>query len=400
MKTVNKCKEKRREASENSSERFEIFQSVVYDSAGNMSDPLIASKVFANNLRTVRYAAVVIILTSIYWFCTDIARGGELKLTQGAALAAILTQIILSGYMLVLPLVRGRGGIKLVRYSFLAYYICLATTVMILAVTKNIVMLESGMHVPVAGIPLSSYYLFILVLAPLPSMADSIILGVYCVGMMAIPAFAVGHQLYDLKQQAILGVCLIVAYWYVRRVNAALYTSMRRLSVLSYTDPLTETLNRRSLESYFDDVYNENKASTASILLLDIDDFKLYNDNYSHAEGDIVLREICNIATEAISCKDGFLFRYGGEEFVAVLLDTSGDEAVEIGMKIRDSISSAHIARNDIEHGGRITVTVGCSQEKIRESLSHEYIVAADRQLYIGKNDGKNCVVFNGKIYR
>lgn len=387
-------------AAERSSERLRLFQTIIYGADRESVSPLRRLRTLSRNLHVARYAALLIIITSVFWLLYDFLSGGALRYTTGMALAATLLLVAFSVYMLSLSLLSVRISDNLIRYSFLAYYICIIIFVTVLAVTSNTVMSDAHISTPQTGIPISTFFMFIIVLAPLPSAADSAIIGVFGFAMIFVPSFAPGHNVYDLKQNIILFGCLVFAYLYVRRVNTALSDSMQKLSAQSYTDPLTGVLNRRSIEVYLNDIYKERRAQSVAVLLFDIDDFKRYNDNFSHSEGDLVLKRVCGTIIDAIKNRSCFLFRYGGEEFVILLLDQTDDEIISAADEIREALHNANIERTDMEAYDRVTVTIGCSREDIGESLPGEFIVRADEQLYIGKNSGKNCVVYKGQIYR
>ncbi len=381
-------------------DRLKLFQDIISHNHDYDNTDSISHHFATRNLRAVKYGAIIIIVTTLFWLIVDIYKGGSMNLTSGPALITIIVEIFFSIYMLLLPRFAHKCSDRIIRYSFLAYYICLIITVCALTVTKNAVMVAAGNKTSVTGIPLSTYYLLILVLAPLPSRNDSILLGIAFVIMEVIPAFLPGHELYKITQQVILSACMIVAYWYVRGVNIALSKSMKQLSILSYTDSLTNVLNRRSLNIYWEEICKNKRASSAGILMFDIDDFKKYNDKYTHAKGDDILIKVCEITIKVLKDKPGFLFRYGGEEFTVILLDYNDEELVDCAKQINKAIYDANIERDDGSDYNRITITVGCSHEEINEFTPSDCISRADKELYIGKNSGKNCVVFNGNIIK
>ena len=382
------------------SQHFRQFQETVFGAKSRPDPHSVQASVFERNLKTIRYAAAIVLLTNIFWLAADLLRGGELNLTSGAAAAALLVQMLFSVYMLVLPrLAADRSG-KLVQYSFLAYYICLIVAVAVLAVTKNIQMLAAGTGYALAGIPLSTCYLFILLMAPLPSRRHSLLLGVVFVVMLFVPALLPGHEIYGLAQQIIFRVCVVFGYCYIRNVNMKLADSMQQLSVFSFTDSLTHALNRRALDVYWDSICRNQSATVAGVLFFDIDDFKKYNDCYTHARGNDILEGVCHVTAGVLDGERSFLFRYGGEEFVVLLLDCSDEEILRCGQKVNEAIYDANFARDDGSGFDRITVTVGCAREAVSNCGGKEYIIHADEQLYIGKKEGKNCVVYNGQVHR
>ena len=125
-----------------------------------------------------------------------------------------------------------------------------------------------------------------------------------------------------------------------------------------------------------------------------IDDFKKYNDRYSHPEGDKVLKRVISIVLASIDKSKQLVFRYGGEEFVILLPKSSKQEVVDLANKIHDSVVAANISRDDGALYPYVTITLGCDLTNVGK----EFIRKVDEQLYIGKRNNKNCVVFNGEI--
>ena len=388
------------DASPLDAKRFEQFQKEVFDINSIEGASSVENQVFSRNLKSICYIALIVLLTNGFWLAMDIYRGGTMGLRSGAALAVIIVQMLFSCYMLALPSLSKNKSVKLVRYSFLSYYICLMVDVTVLIVTKNIQMLAAGTNYSLAGISLSTCYLFIFALAPLPSKRDSLILGGVFLVSLLVPAFMPGHELYSLPQQCVIRVCIVAAYLYTRDVNLDLADSIRRLMVLSFTDSLTGTFNRRALDTYWDSICDSGRADSIGVLIFDIDEFKKYNDCYTHARGNDVLSGVCRAAQSTLEGEADFLFRYGGEEFVALLLNCTDEELLQCAKRINEAVYNADIARDDGGVFDRITVTVGCAREVALKAGCKNYIVHADEQLYIGKNNGRNCTVYKGEIYK
>ena len=159
----------------------------------------------------------------------------------------------------------------------------------------------------------------------------------------------------------------------------------RKILKESRTDELTQIGNRYSLYDYFDSVPDKTSKILA---LFDIDDFKKINDTYGHVTGDYILQHVAKIATEELN--DCFVCRYGGEEFVIVLEDAHGDARQRLeNFRKRIEGESFDFQENKM----RITVTIGVA--KYAEGIEMEkWVDLADDKMYIGKNNGKNQVVF------
>lgn len=168
--------------------------------------------------------------------------------------------------------------------------------------------------------------------------------------------------------------------------NALLY----RAAVHSaFIDSLTGVKNRSAFDENFsrDIEFNRRKKSDLSLLVLDIDFFKGINDQYGHAVGDMVLKEIAATVEHTIRSSDA-LYRYGGEEFVVVLSDTSIAGAQRLARRIRRNVEDLRIKPLQ---GITITLSVGVSA-MIQQDTPQSLFERADAALYQAKENGRNQV--------
>jgi diguanylate cyclase (GGDEF)-like protein len=169
----------------------------------------------------------------------------------------------------------------------------------------------------------------------------------------------------------------------------------RRLELLSTTDPLTGLYNRR----WFDDRFSiewkraHRAKSPISLLLIDIDHFKLYNDTLGHASGDECLQAVATLIAEQINrCTDAAV-RYGGEEFVVMLPDTGCDGSRGVADKVL-----AALEERPIPHAaspfGRVTVSIGGATAHRHDpnSPAEQLLLLADQALYRAKEEGRNRI--------
>lgn len=160
------------------------------------------------------------------------------------------------------------------------------------------------------------------------------------------------------------------------------------LQKLSMTDSLTNLKNHRAILSFLKREMEESQrfGEDLSIIMLDIDDFKVINDSKGHLAGDKVLSDIGKIARKSLRKTDA-IGRYGGEEFLLVLPFTKGSDALIIGDRIRKRIED-HI----FIEGLKLTIS-GDIKEYFGESIK-EFINEADKKLYEAKRTGKNKIVY------
>lgn len=167
------------------------------------------------------------------------------------------------------------------------------------------------------------------------------------------------------------------------------------LEQLASVDALTGIPNRRMFDEYFAREWRRSmrSASPISLIFMDVDFFKTYNDNYGHAEGDRCLENIAAILKHTLKRVTDFVARYGGEEFVAVLPEMNLDEAVEMAESMRKNIANSNIPHAYSEVADRITLSLGVSSViPVVDILPEDLIKAADAALYIAKDNGRNQV--------
>jgi len=169
---------------------------------------------------------------------------------------------------------------------------------------------------------------------------------------------------------------------------------LSRIQILSVTDYLTGIYNRRYL---FDKLAEELNRSSRyqrklSLLMLDIDHFKNYNDNHGHQQGDYLLKELAQLLTRSIR-KPDFVARYGGEEFVVVAPETDKEQGVKLAEKIKMAIEEYPFKMKESQPNGRITVSVGVVEFPEGGSNADELVGKADVALYLAKDMGRNKIV-------
>ncbi len=163
------------------------------------------------------------------------------------------------------------------------------------------------------------------------------------------------------------------------------------LKEMAQNDSLCKTYNRQYSYHLLTEVFKEARQNglPLSILMMDIDDFKIFNDNYGHAGGDIVLMQVAAIAKKEMRGLD-ILGRYGGDEFLIGLVHTNLEEALMVAQRINIAIASQEILVRDSE---AIIVTVSIGVKSLENELSLEELInKADEKLYEAKKKGKNQV--------
>lgn len=159
---------------------------------------------------------------------------------------------------------------------------------------------------------------------------------------------------------------------------------IRRLSV---TDKLTQSFNRLKLDESLEQQFEGSSGGTLpfAIIIVDIDHFKLVNDTYGHQAGDQVLIELVGVLNENVRGQD-ILGRWGGEEFLIILPDTSLEDATGLAERLRQAV-----ARNLFSSAGQVTISIGVSAFKA-DSSPETIVSRADTALYQAKKFGRNRV--------
>lgn len=167
------------------------------------------------------------------------------------------------------------------------------------------------------------------------------------------------------------------------------------------TDTLTGLPNRRALEEFFRkaQITAMEKGEPLSLLMLDIDHFKKFNDNFGHGVGDQVLRLMAQVLRDKVREVD-LPARYGGEELIAVLPGADLSAATVIAERVRRAIAECQITRRSTgETLPSITVSIGAAQFQPGETMN-ELVERCDRALYLAKRNGRNRVIAETELDR
>jgi diguanylate cyclase (GGDEF)-like protein len=170
-----------------------------------------------------------------------------------------------------------------------------------------------------------------------------------------------------------------------------------RLAQLATTDGLTGLSNRRTFDSFLRREYDAHDV--ISVLLLDIDNFKGYNDTYGHQAGDECLKAVAKVIADATVNTSGMSARYGGEEFIIVLPKISEADALRVAEAVRLTVRALGIP-NSTSGRGYVTVSIGIST-KTDATLDEAMLVGdADLALYEAKRHGRNRSFASSELKR
>ena len=164
-----------------------------------------------------------------------------------------------------------------------------------------------------------------------------------------------------------------------------------------YFDPLTGIFNRRYFDEHMANLIKTLPRSNSqlTLLMIDIDHFKQYNDTYGHSEGDNCLKMIAETLAKSVHRPDDFVARYGGEEFVVVLPNVDEKGACEVTERMLTNIRNLQIPHQNNSAANHVTISIGVTTGNVAFTQSpSDYIKQADELLYISKKEGRNRYTF------
>jgi diguanylate cyclase (GGDEF)-like protein len=176
--------------------------------------------------------------------------------------------------------------------------------------------------------------------------------------------------------------------------STELENQKQQLKLLSQIDPLTQLSNRRAIEDKFNVLRSiaVRQQQPLAILMMDVDCFKQYNDFYGHQAGDQCLIQVAAAIESSITREVDLVGRYGGEEFIAILPNTSSDGAAIIANKIISHLNRQNIPHEKSAVAKHITISIGVYACQLGHSDNLSTLVElADKALYQAKREGRNC---------
>jgi len=356
----------------------------------------------ANNI-FLKFATIAVSATSVFWlFATQFFKNlGEI------GYITVIIQLLSSLSVFSIAFTQLSKNKKIMNLVVFIYDIILIVSTTYLIVEKDMQLLAqvgNGDFRP--GVPLAAFYYFLIVVTPFPRLRETLPIFALLLISGFLPTWYEGAEAYSLLDNLILRIFVIGVYIVFYIMNNRLRVekirtrnTTRELANASLQDALTCTLNKRALYEYINILSFDRNVKTIGTVIFDIDNFKSYNDSYGHMKGDLALEKVCSVAMEVLNKEKIYLFRYGGEEFVFFIKNATREQLTLIGTKIREEVYNANIIRDDID-AKKITITLGASILDIKRERDVDYVQKADEQLYIGKNNKKNCFVIDNKTYR
>lgn len=180
-----------------------------------------------------------------------------------------------------------------------------------------------------------------------------------------------------------------------KKIEAKLHDLQKELETLSFKDGLTGVANRRMFDSIMETEWNnaQHSKQALSIIMLDIDYFKQYNDHYGHIKGDDCLKRVANILSSATRRSRDFFSRFGGEEFMLILPETDASSALKIAERCRTLIAKENIPHEKSQIETIVTVSLGVGTiTPTAGDRPLDFIEQVDKRLYQAKQKGRNRI--------
>lgn len=173
---------------------------------------------------------------------------------------------------------------------------------------------------------------------------------------------------------------------------------MRTIERLGLIDVLTNITNRRGFDNQITMEWGRaiREKSSISLLMIDIDRFKEFNDTYGHQQGDVILKAVAKILESTLKRPTDFIARWGGEEFAVLLPDAEIDGALKVAESIRENIEAAIFPSICGQTSLNVTVSIGAaSMDPVIDSEISDFVGRADKALYAAKEAGRNRVCYD-----
>ena len=187
----------------------------------------------------------------------------------------------------------------------------------------------------------------------------------------------------------------------LEKASRQLGQANKKLENASYTDSLTNLYNRRYFNVVFDRELKRAKRTKSEItfMMLDVDFFKQYNDNYGHLEGDKALKSVAEVLKSILKRPGDFIFRLGGEEFGVFITDVDAQNSEAMAQRICKEMEARNIPHSGNKASEYLTLSIGVVTCVADETLNEDDIIKqADKKLYEAKESGRNRYMMSDRI--
>ena len=378
------------ESNQNSLATFRHYMSVL---RGCCDESVIADKLVSINVQRVKAAAVVILLITPFLFVIDLLNHSQqqaFSFIEFFMVAFGCGSIHLSKHLQEEKKPSSYRLKLFYRGFWLAFIIFIS--VLFISDVKNTFLLPLFMYIVIVSVPiLTVYEMFFFV-----TLMNCVILLPERLGYISG-----SHSMQTMLLTTIfaLGLSLVrydINYRHIKN-EQELIKANQQLAKMSITDSLTGLLNRWGLSQITNELWQQGEvvAKEVSLVIIDIDDFKGYNDSQGHYQGDDCLSQVAEVIQEAFKESAKAVARIGGDEFIVLLCDVSDNDATDSVRKMQSNIATLLYQPNLKKEPVQLTVSAGVA---LSRPVSHtswvELYQEADAALYAAKEHSGNHVVF------
>ena len=251
------------------------------------------------------------------------------------------------------------------------------------------------------------YWMIMLVIGCLPVLNPNIFAIVWAIDLIpAIILAVVRHfPIETVTSMIMIGVmCFGLSIAMYANTIRKLDYKLRLDSALSEaeTDPMTLLLNRRGLDRRTENIWPHciRQKANVAIMMIDIDNFKKYNDTYGHAAGDECIRKVTAAIRKNVKRRTDYAGRVGGEEFLVMLTGIEPKLAVKWALDLKKSIDALKIPHSDTNFNPYVSVSMGLACSEVVDGVTFEKLrEEADKQLYEAKYNGRACLFYHHKAF-
>ena len=360
------------------------IDSINLESINNNARDLSKHYIFNLDAYVIDVASILLILVNLFWILLEMF-GGSFRASVTVHFGMGLS-ILLPVIALVYLFKRKEDDYSSMRALVLYFHLSVIAVTTLLTVHSN----------NTSGISLAMFWLVICAFIPMVNMSDSIIV----MTLMFLSTFLPSLLIYGTKainrSNIIVAFCVVIAYFGFRLFAISNSKLIQALALTSYNDHQTGVLNKRALKEYLSNVKDKD-VKRIGVMLYDIDDFKAYNDKYSHLQGDKMLLRVSDSVSSYLRGEGAMVFRHGGGDFVAIIEDVSDERLLKTAIRAKEIVENLKIERDDGTIRPFVTITIGCASANLDDNV--DILSDVDTQRVIGKKGTKDCVVFNGRIY-
>jgi len=306
-------------------------------------------------------------------------------LWAGHRYGILMESIFLPGYLLVFFLI-SRKRLKIMSHLFVINYILNATLGTLIFFTPDF-----GFHYYLLIVPTMVWILF-----PKSVVSKSVysVIAIFAFYICEFTNGLTSLNITDSGSRTFFALTILIftvgSMFCVRFYAHSIKQDTTHLSRMASTDPLTGLENRRFFNHTGNVDFNimKSEKKSLSVLMIDLDHFKIINDNYGHDAGDKVLQKVAQTLQGSFRSADK-ICRYGGEEFLVLLKGTGTQDSLRIAEEVRQRIAFLDFPEyKDM----RITTSIGVAHMTNEDEDLNQIIIRADKALYYAKNNGRNCV--------